>query len=68
MDRERWESLKHGDKIRFIGKWNPTHIGDVDTVVEIPSGEKYIGGLYESCLWPIDEFDPADWEVVTDEK
>lgn len=50
-----FEGLQHGDKLRCVTR------EDFAEIV-IWRGEMYLAG--ESDMWPISEFNPADWELV----
>ena len=58
MNRNEWENLKHGDRIRHQN-------GDVETIYEL-GGEKYIDG--DELLFPLSEFDHKEWEIVKEER
>lgn len=62
MEWNEWSNLKHGDKIRFVGEWNPRHIGDVETIYVANDGRQYIAS--GESLFPLTEFAPYDWEKV----
>lgn len=66
MTWDEWTNLKHGDRIRFCGSWNASHIGDIETVVIDRDGEQYIDN--GDFLIPLSEFCACDWEIVKEDK
>lgn len=55
MNKEQWQSLKHGDKIKN------KYTGDIEVIYEFMN-ELYIEGI--KSLFPIAEFNSGDWEIV----
>lgn len=66
MTWDDWTGLKHGDRIAFHGSWNPTHEGDIETVVVDKDGEQYIDN--GDFLIPLSEFCACDWEIVKEDE
>ena len=66
MTQKEWSGLKQGDKIRFIGKWLPQHIGDIETIYVDSNGTQYIDG--EKSLSPLSAYDKDDWELLFNEE
>lgn len=66
MTWSEWAKLRKGDVIRFVGEWNPTQIGTTNVIECDDRGNAYIRESYGfgTKLFPINEFDPADFEKV----
>ena len=62
MEWDEFLKLKHGDKVRFIGEWNPSAVGEIDEVWADSEGNAYLPSGHS--LYPLNEFNPHDWEKV----